>query len=103
MIQIDQKGIREHSKASETYVDVVFRYENNIEIETSVPIQYRRTGIDIDVFDDAAIASYLSKVYDEVNPKNWEDWRREQSKFWEKKQNAKTTKSFFDKLSETFR
>ena len=103
MIQIEQKGIREHSKASETYVDVVFRYENSIELETSVPIQYRRTGVDIDTFDDGAIASYLSKVYDEVNPKNWEDWRREQSKFWEKKQNAKTTKSFFDKLSETFR
>ena len=100
MIQIEQLGKREHSKASETYIDVIFRYDRKTAIKTSVPIQYRRTGTD--VFDNNAIDDYLSKVYDEVNPKNWNKWRKEQAKFWEDKQNSKTTKPFFDKLSETF-
>ena len=81
MLQIEQLGKREHSKASETYIDVIFRYDTNTELKTSVPIQYRRKGTDIDDFDDKAIDSYLSKVYDEVNPKNWDNWQKEQEKF----------------------
>ena len=76
MIQIERLGKREHTKASEVYVDVIFRY-GNTEINTSVPIQYRRTGTDIDVSDSKAIDAYLSEVYDEMNPKNWEKWRKD--------------------------
>lgn len=101
MIKIERLGKREHTKASEVYVDVIFRY-GNTEINTSVPIQYRRTGTDIDVSDGKAIDAYLSEVYDEMNPKNWEKWRKDQAEFWESKRNARTTKSFFDTLSETF-
>lgn len=102
MIQIEQLDKREHSKASETYIDVIFRYDTNTELKTSVPIQYRRTGTDIDAFDDKAIDSYLSKVYDEINPKNWDIWHKEQAKFWAEKSGAGVTKSFFDKLAENF-
>ena len=102
MIQIEQLGKREHSKASETYVDVIFRYDAKTELKTSVPIQYRRTGTDIDVCNEKAIEEYLSRIYDEVNPKNWNDWRYEQSEFWKEKAGASVTKSFFDKLSENF-
>ena len=102
MIQIEQLGKRQHSKASETYVDVIFRYDTKTEIRTSVPIQYRRTGTDIDAFDDKAIYEYLSKVYDDINPKNWANWLKEQEIFWAEKSGAGVTKSFFDKLSEKF-
>ena len=99
MIQIEQLGKREHSKASETYVDVIFRYDAKTELKTSVPIQYRRTGTDIDVCNEKAIEEYLSRIYDEVNPKNWNDWRYEQSEFWKEKAGASVTKSFFDKYN----
>lgn len=102
MIQIEQLGKREHTKASEAYIDVIFRYDVKKELKTSVPIQYRRTGTDINVLDNKAIDSYLSKVYDEVNPVNWNNWRKEQSEFWSEKAGAGVTKSFFDKLSENF-
>ena len=102
MIQIEQLGKREHLKASETYIDVIFRYDTKMEFKTSVPIQYRRTGTNVDASDGKAIDSYLSKVYDEINPINWANWRKEQTKFWAGKARAEVTKSFFDKLAENF-
>lgn len=101
MIEIEETGIRQHTKASEIYVDVIFRY-GKTEIITSVPIQYRRTGTDIDVDDRKSIEKYLSKVYNDMNPNNWSNWKKEQEKFWADKPKAETTKSFFDMLSKTF-
>ena len=102
MAEIIQSGIRSHSKASEKYVDVTFSYDNGLDFNTSVPIQYRRTGIDIPEDDLNQIRDYLQKVYKEVNPDNWENWKKEQIDFWKTKPKAKTTKSFFDKLTEDF-
>lgn len=102
MNKITQLGIRNHSKASEKYVDVTFSYDNGLYFNTSVPIQYRRTGIDIPEDDLNQIRDYLIKVYNEVNPDNWENWKKEQADFWKAKPKADTTKSFFDKLTEDF-
>lgn len=102
MDKIVQSGIRSHSKASEKYVDVTFSYDNGLYFNTSVPIQYRRTGIDIPEDDLNQIRDYLKKVYKEVNPDNWENWKKEQIDFWKAKPKAGTTKSFFDKLAEDF-
>ena len=101
MKNIELGEYRSHSKASERYVDVCFRYKRKT-IYTSVPIEYRRTGLDIPNDDEEAILEYLSKIYDELNPDNWDEWRSEQKKFWNKKPNAEVTKSFFDCLSKTF-
>lgn len=98
MIQIEQLGMRSHTKASETYVDVVFHYED-VSIETSVPIEYRRTGTSI---PEDEIESYLSKVYDEVNPIHWSTWKEAQREFWKDKSKAVVTKEFFDVLSKNF-
>lgn len=89
---------RQHSKASEKYVDVSFSYPG-IKYFTSIPIEYRRTGTEI---KDTEVNDYLALVYKEVNPKNWTDWRQEQVKFWLLKPNAGITKSFFDVLSSKF-
>lgn len=76
MTRIERLGIRTHAKASETYVDAVFRYGEK-ELHTSVPIQYRRTGTNIASDDDKRIVEYIAKVYDEMNPTNWDRWRKE--------------------------
>jgi len=94
MDNITRSGERYHSKASEKYVDVIFTYGNRC-LPLSVPIEYRRTGIEI---KDDEVDDYLKKVYEEVNPKNFKRWVQEQEKFWKTKSNAKTTKSFFDVL-----
>ncbi len=74
------KGInRAHSKASERYVDAVFIYDK-LRWETSVPIEYRRTGVDLQ--NDKDIEEYLNKVYSECGPKNWGQWRTEQKSYW---------------------
>ena len=41
---IKMLGTREHAKASEAYVDVIFTYGDKQE-HLSIPIVYRRTGI----------------------------------------------------------
>lgn len=98
-MKINFKNKRFHAKASEEYVDVVFNY-GNTRYETSVPIIYRRTGTHI---EDTGITEYLEKVYDEVNPENWFNWRSIQKEFWATKPRATVTKEFFDILNnETF-
>lgn len=100
MNKIKQIETRFHNKASEKYVDVNFSYADDISYLTSVPISYRRTGTEI---PDDELDTYLQKVYEEVNPINWNNWRSEQCNFWsENKPNALTTKSFFDVLSQRF-
>ena len=50
---------REHSKASESYLNVEFKYNNKI-WKGWVPIEYRRTGIFLKEEEDIII--YLNKV-----------------------------------------
>ena len=88
-----------NSKASETYVSVIFSY-NNSEWEGYVPIEYRRTGISIDFEDKDSLYKYLNNIYEELNPNNFQKWKSDQIEFWETKSKAFTTKSFFDVLAE---
>lgn len=99
MTKFKNSGSRYHSKASEKYVDVTFYYDGNVEFETSIPIEYRRTGT---LIEDADVDVYLLKIYDEVNPKNWEEWNKSQTEFWASKAGAGVTKSFFDELCKNF-
>jgi hypothetical protein len=100
MSKIQKQGIRNHSKASEKYIDVVFNYKNGVSYEISVPIEYRRTGTDIKEED---IDEYLEKIHLEVDSSNWVKWREEQNSFWAKeKPGATVTRSFFDILSKKF-
>lgn len=99
MKKFEINGKSQNTKASERYVDVTFFYEHNFQWELSVPIEYRRTGINIEQEDE--ITSYIKEVYDLCNPKNWEKWRREQSIFWKDKQ-KKETWELFNILQKTF-
>lgn len=99
MGEIERLTIRSHSKASEKYVDVIFNYAHGRKLSTSIPIEYRRTGTQI---EDDQLDEYLFRVYQEVDPSLWTAWRSEQEKFWKTKPRAQITKSFFDVLATSF-
>jgi hypothetical protein len=99
MKKISKKEIRHHNKASERYVDVLFCYENTHPYDTSIPLEYRRTGTDI---ADEEIDSYLAEVYDQVEPRVWREWKMEQKIFWEGKPGAGITRAFFEELAKDF-
>lgn len=88
-----------NTKASETYVSVVFDYGTS-KWEGYVPIEYRRTGVTINFDDQEAINSYLNDIYNQINPSNLVNWKIEQDDFWKTKPKADTTKGFYDKLAE---
>ena len=88
-----------NSKASEVYVSVRFTYADH-DWEGYVPIEYRRTGTNIDFEDKEKIYSYLNSVYIQMETDKIAIWKEIQENFWKTKPNAATTKEFFDTLAE---
>lgn len=86
---------RKHSKASERYIDVKFKYEDII-WEGSVPIEYRRTGINAQ--NEKEEIEILNKAYYELNPENYQEWLANEEKFWEQKKG--NTKLFFEAVKD---
>ena len=86
-----------NSKASETYVSVIFQYDDTV-WEGYVPIEYRRTGTNIDFDDKEALYNYLNYVYEAMRPEKLSEWKEKQSEFWATKPRAHTTKAFYDQL-----
>lgn len=100
-IKIVETERKKHSKASEEYIHVLFKYPDSQKYwDGWVPIEYRRTGVSIPKGNTDKLYDYLNLVYDQMNPSNYSIWLKQQEKFWkEEKPNAKTTKSFFDSLA----
>lgn len=97
-ITIVEEERKKHSKASEEYVHVEFDYPN-MTWDGWVPVEYRRTGVSIKQDEIDRLTAYLNKVYEQMNPINFQSWLEKQEKFWkEEKPNAGTTKAFFDSL-----
>ena len=94
-------GFRKHTKASEEYADVVFRYSGT-EMNWSIPIEYRRTGTHLAGSSTLEVEEYLGRVYESCNPLNWPEFLSEQRDFWALKPKATITKSFFDELAKGF-
>ncbi len=89
-------GIRHHLKASESYVDVQFKYDGGV-WEGSVPYQYRRTGLFLE--DPKLIAEMLEVVYENTEPKKASEWVKLERAFWDKNGAGKlVTKEFFYKM-----
>lgn len=94
--QIKTLGEREHAKASERYVDVVFEYpETGDTWEGSVPIEYRRTGVFAETSEDIAVV--IQAAYEAMHPTRRVTWLQEQEQFWASC-NKVVTQSFFDGL-----
>ena len=100
MAKINKGKIRCHPKASEKYIDATFVYESFPPYDCSIPIEYRRTGTEIDATE---IDNYLEEVYEKIDPSKWEKWKNEQNDFWSKKPKATITKEFFDVLAKDFK
>jgi len=93
-------GERQHAKASERYVDVIFEYPKTRDTwEGSVPIEYRRTGVFAETPQE--VASMIQTAYEAMHPSRRLAWLREQEQFWASC-NKVVTQSFFDGLK-TFR
>lgn len=87
---------REHSKASEAYIDVVFKYPETSEAwEGSVPIEYRRTGVHAKGAEE--MWAVVKEAYEAMNPDKRTSWLNEQREFWQKSSKV-VTQSFFDAL-----
>ena len=92
---------KSHTKASEKYVHVRFKYNDSTQWEGWVPIEYRRTGVNIDFNDKEALYDYLNKIYSQMDPSKFVEWEKTQAQFWhQEKANADTTKQFFDALKD---
>lgn len=90
-------GLRLHSKASEKYVDVVFKYPNQKTWEGSIPYFYRRTGLFLET--DKEIADLVKQAYEAVKKENSDKWVATEKKLWKSEYKGKAvTKPFFDKL-----
>ena len=95
MARIKVLGTREHSKASEKYVDVLFSYSNGYSWLGSIPIEYRRTGTFAISQEDVDIL--LEKAYIAMNPDKQEEFIKTEKEFW-KDSKADVTKPFFEIL-----
>lgn len=95
---LDNGMFHTHSKASESYVHVLFHYPSK-DLDVWVPVEYRRTGLHIRKEDTEELNKYLSQVHGFLSPDKFKQWKKDQKTFWQTKPNAKTTKSFFDELS----
>ncbi len=93
-------GERAHAKASERYVDVVFRYpdEGGTEWQGSVPIQYRRTGIRAET--DEEVRAVVRAAYEAMRPSRADAWMKEQDTFWATSR-ANVTRGFFEALKDS--
>ena len=90
--------VRNHTKASEIYIDVEFFFpDKKINWIGSIPIEYRRTGVSFETSEE--IADYIKKVYLLLNPRNYESWLTEQINFWDKS-NKEKTRPFFEGLKD---
>lgn len=89
-------GVRSHSKASETYIDVVFNYPQDRQAwNGAVPVEYRRTGTFAK--DEVEMAKMINHAYDLMQPKNRPSWLKEQRAFWDAC-NKSVTRPFFEVL-----
>lgn len=103
---IGQEGItlvaaREHVKATEKYIDVVFAYPGNRDWEGAIPYWYRRTGLFLDTPEK--VAAHIEKAYAALVPDARRKWVAREKQRWnreyrDKPANQKVTKSFFDRL-----
>jgi len=87
-------NVRHHNKATEAYVDVDFALLGET-WSVSVPVNYRRTGLDAQTKADCI--KILKDSFQSFLPKMLKQWRKETQDFWDgcKK---KVTRPFFDAL-----
>jgi hypothetical protein len=91
-------GTRDHTKASESYVDVVFTYPNEGRTwQGAIPYNYRRLGLFLE--DPVEIAELIDTAYTALERDTAVTWREKEQQVWESEYaNKAVTKPFFDQL-----
>ena len=97
-IQIKDMNRKLNTKASESYISVSFRY-NDFVWEGWIPVEYRRTGVNIQEDDVSALYTYLNKIYTQMNPSNYEAWLKKEDEKWASSR-AVETKEIFNLLKD---
>ena len=88
---------REHSKASEKYIDINIYEDKKIIWSGSIPYFYRRTGIFIE--SEEELTKYLNEIKINFTKESINKFISEEMRRWETELSGKkTTKSFFDIL-----
>lgn len=91
------ESFREHSKASEKYIDVTFVQPDGYTWKGSIPYFYRRTGLFIETAED--LVDYLNEIYSHFTKKEILEFQTKERKRWNDEMSGKkTTKTFFDAL-----
>ena len=93
-------GTYVHSKASESYVDVMIGGTNDAILwDGSIPYRYRRTGLWLDT--EQEVADYLCEIRECFMPKNIQKWADSERKYWNEnfRQSPVTTPIFLRLLS----
>lgn len=91
-------ALRTHSKASEEYADVIFKYPGEADFMTSIPFQYRRAGVFID--NPKELAEFIESIYPHCSTSRREAWALKEKEYWTTHCSGReTTKGFFDKLT----
>lgn len=90
-------GFRNHTKASEKYVDVTIFFSNDHVWEGSVPFYYRRTGLFL--YDEDQLVKYLNRVKELFDKNSINNFVQQERKRWnEEMSEMKVTAEFFDAL-----
>jgi len=91
------ESFREHSKASEKYVDVNFVQKDGYIWKGAIPYFYRRTGLFIET--PKQLADYLNEIYPNFTKSKIQEFQDIETKRWnDEMAGKKTTKGFFDSL-----
>lgn len=91
------KRFREHSKASEKYIDLKIVQPDGFSWDGSIPYFYRRTGLFIETPQE--LADYLNEIYPLFSKNTIDEFIVKEKARWEDEfKSKKITKPFFDKL-----
>ena len=90
-------GIRQHSKASEEYIDVEIIQDNNYKWVGSIPFIYRRSGLFLRT--EKEITKYLCDIKKYFTKENIEQFKQEELSYWQNTwTDSKVTIPFFTEL-----
>lgn len=92
-ITILNKERRRTTKASESYVEVRFVHGNHV-WNGWVPVEYRRTGVDIAENDEEGLIKHLNNIYTQMNPDNYEAWLKKENAKWQNSRSVETKEIF---------
>lgn len=92
-ITITEKERRVNTKASESYVPVQFEYTTS-KWDGWVPVEYRRTGVNIPEDDNDHLITYLNELYKKMDPSRYDAWLKKEDAKWEDSRSVETKEIF---------